>query len=174
MDESRRDLLKKGAIVTGAAWVAPVLISKPAFGNTGGSPAPGTSTTTTTIVSGCVLADTVLDSSQEVPPSSSQGGGLGVVTFDNSTLELCATLTFSTLTSNAISAHIHGPAPAGVNADIVFGFTGVPSATSGTIGPECFTLTEAQRGELCGGLYYFNIHSTNFPGGEIRGQIVPS
>jgi hypothetical protein len=34
-----------------------------------------------------------------------------------------------------------------------------------------FVLTPAQRDELLGGLYYVNIHTAAFPGGEIRGQI---
>ena len=33
------------------------------------------------------------------------------------------------------------------------------------------TITPAQYGDLAAGLYYVNIHTARFPGGEIRGQL---
>ena len=33
-------------------------------------------------------------------------------------------------------------------------------------------LTEAQEADLNGGLNYVNLHTTAFPGGEIRGQLI--
>ena len=173
MDESRRDLLKKGAIVTGAAWVAPVLISKPAFAQTTGSEAPGTTTTTTVQQPTCTVPTVMMSAAQEVPPNASGGIADANVDFDETTNQLCVRITFDFLTSNAIAAHVHGPAPAGVNAPVLFPFSNVPSATSGMIGPQCFTLTAQQRDELCSGQYYLNVHTVNFPGGEIRGQMVP-
>jgi hypothetical protein len=35
-------------------------------------------------------------------------------------------------------------------------------------------LTPAQVADLMNGLSYINIHTSQFPGGEIRGQILPS
>ena len=35
------------------------------------------------------------------------------------------------------------------------------------------TLTPAQLGSLVDQLTYANVHTTNFPGGELRGQILP-
>ena len=91
---------------------------------------------------------------------------------DNVADTITVNTSFSGLTSPAILAHIHGPAPIGVNAPVLFPFTGVPNATSGTIPTQVFTLTTPQIGELEAGLFYVNVHTTNFPGGEIRGQLL--
>ena len=77
----------------------------------------------------------------------------------------------SGLTSPATLAHIHGPAPVGADAPVLFPFTGVPNAISGTIPTQAFTLTTTQIGQLEAGLFYVNVHTPNFPNGEIRGQL---
>ena len=59
-----------------------------------------------------------------------------------------------------------------MNAGILFPFAGVPAATAGSIPTQVFTITSAQVTQLKAGQFYFNVHSTIFPGGEIRGQIV--
>src|SRR5205085_4820168 len=46
-----------------------------------------------------------------------------------------------------------------------------PAATSGTIPEQTFAISAAQVADLRAGLFYFNIHTANFGGGEIRGQI---
>ena len=38
---------------------------------------------------------------------------------------------------------------------------------------EKFEATEGQEANILAGLTYVNIHSQMFPGGEIRGQIIP-
>jgi hypothetical protein len=78
---------------------------------------------------------------------------------------------FSNLSSNATAAHIHGPAAAGANADILFGLEGIPAATSGIIPDQTIAITAAQVTQLKAGQHYFNVHSGNHSGGEIRGQI---
>lgn len=50
---------------------------------------------------------------------------------------------------------------------MVRSFTG---GTSGTIGPLTFDITAQDVADLNAKKWYFNIHTTNFPGGEIRGQ----
>jgi hypothetical protein len=170
VDESRRDLIKKAAVGTGIVWAAPIIHTGVAYA--AGTPEPTTSTSEPP--PGCSFDDRPIDATQEVPPNASPGTGTAVVTFDATTLQLCISATFQNLTTNAIAAHIHGPAAPGVNAPILFNLTGFPNATSGTIPLQCFTLTAAQRDELCGSLYYINIHTQSFPGGEIRGQLVPA
>jgi len=48
---------------------------------------------------------------------------------------------------------------------------GTVTGTSGTIGPLTFNLMPAQVADLRAKRWYCNIHSVNFPGGEIRGQV---
>jgi hypothetical protein len=50
-------------------------------------------------------------------------------------------------------------------------------STKGTPLPASFagqvTLTDAQAAELMAGLWYVNLHTARYPGGEIRGQLEP-
>ena len=54
---------------------------------------------------------------------------------------------------------------------MTFPLTGVPAATSGAIPEQTYPVTPAQIASLEAGQMYFNIHTSAFPGGEIRGQI---
>ena len=54
-----------------------------------------------------------------------------------------------------------------MNAGVIFPLP-LGSPKVGILGP----LTVVQLAELTGGLWYVNIHSNLFPGGEIRGQIL--
>ena len=69
-----------------------------------------------------------------------------------------------------------GVGGAGTNASVLFGFTGVPAATSGAIPEQSFAINATTNGFLTNGFLYMNVHNTNFPNGEIRGQLflVPS
>ncbi len=66
---------------------------------------------------------------------------------------------------SAIDAHIHLGAP-GVNGPVVFGLNSPDSPISDTWAIDTLSLRD-----LLGGNYYVNIHTSAFPGGEIRGQI---
>jgi hypothetical protein len=115
--------------------------------------------------------DAVLNGANEVPPTSSTATGFGTVVLDTSTDTITVNESWSGLTAPATLSHIHGPAPVGVNAPVLFPFTGVPAATTGSIPQQTFTLTPAQVTELESGLYYMNVHTSTFPNGEIRGQL---
>ncbi|MCH8805516.1 MAG: CHRD domain-containing protein [Planctomycetes bacterium] len=109
-----------------------------------------------------------IDASQVVMPmSTSTASGTGNVTYNPGTMMLNWNITFSGLTSAQTAAHFHGPAPFGVNAGVQVGI-GVGSPALGNA-----PITTAQATDLLNGLWYVNIHTTNFPGGEIRGQVVP-
>ena len=77
------------------------------------------------------------------------------------------------LTGNPVGSHIHGEAAKGVNASIKHDFTAlIPKATSGTYkGAVVVDEVAIKQAGLLSGLYYVNIHTATFPGGEIRGQI---
>ena len=63
-------------------------------------------------------------------------------------------------------AHFHGPAAPGANAPPIIVVKDLPSPMKGTA-----TLTDAQIADLQAGKWYFNIHTSAHPGGEIRGQL---
>lgn len=109
-----------------------------------------------------------LGAAQEVPPAVSTATGSAELQFNENTNKLTWKVTYSGLTGPATGAHVHGPAPAGQNAGVVIPFTGNLDAQP--IMGEA-TLTPAQYADLAAGLYYVNIHSARFPGGEIRGQL---
>ena len=79
-------------------------------------------------------------------------------------------LEFSGISGPATMAHIHGPAAPGATAPVMIGFTGFPATTSGTY-DNTFAITPTQVSQMMNGLCYFNIHTSNFAAGEIRGQL---
>jgi len=112
-----------------------------------------------------------LDASQQVPPNTSTATGSGSVVLDDVADTMTVNLSWQGLTGPAIAAHIHGPGAVGTNAAILFPFSNVPSATSGSIPQQVIAITPSQISDLEAGLYYMNAHTPNFPLGEIRGQL---
>lgn len=113
-----------------------------------------------------------LDGLQEVPPNPSPATGSATLVLDAG-LMLHVSCQFSGLVAPLTASHIHAPAPPGVNAPVRFPL--IPPAPpvspiNLTVGP----LTPAQVADLVNGLSYINIHTSQFPGGEIRGQILQS
>jgi cysteine-rich repeat protein len=94
------------------------------------------------------------------------GTGTGTFTMDTVANTLSFNITFSGLGSAEIAAHIHGFAGPGVPAGILFPLPG------GSPKVGVWPFLAAQQANITAGLTYVNIHSVNFPGGEIRGQIL--
>lgn len=115
----------------------------------------------------------VYSGTQEVPPTGSAGTGTISGTYDDATNTISYSITFSGLGSNTTAAHFHGPAAPGIATGVTFAHTGFPTGvTSGSlVGPVTHVLTAQQETDLLAGLWYSNIHTTGFPGGEIRAQI---
>lgn len=111
----------------------------------------------------------VLDSAAEGPTVVSDGFGHGLLSLNGS--ELDYSIYFAGLDSDATAAHLHGPADTSESAGVLFPLSGV-SGTSGTLAGTQ-NLTADQLAELVTGFTYVNIHTTNYPGGEIRGQVRP-
>ncbi|MBJ7600882.1 MAG: CHRD domain-containing protein [Candidatus Nephthysia bennettiae] len=145
-------------------------------------------------LSGSTLADdgsnttrARLSGFQEVPPKLTDGHGTLALRLHSGSIDY--TLTYSGLTSTPLFAHIHF-AQRGVNGGVVAFLCGgggkpVCPAPGGTV---TGTITAANvvavadqnvtAGDFPGllrivrsGDAYANVHSTNFPAGEIRGQI---
>lgn len=92
------------------------------------------------------------------------GSGTATVTIRLGKNELCFTLTVSGLT-NVTAAHIHR----GSSGAIVVPLTAPTSGTSSG----CVTVEKALLQEILGspGAFYVNVHTTAFPGGQVRGDL---
>jgi len=111
-----------------------------------------------------------LSGRQEVPANNSLGSGTCMVTLNATETQAAVACNYRNLTSNALGAHIHDNGPVGVIGPIRFDFS-FTGGTSGTIGPLTFATTPAQVADLRANRWYINIHTSNFTGGEIRGQV---
>jgi hypothetical protein len=117
----------------------------------------------------------VLNSQQEIqdPKPDSNAFGNALMTFTNSDSMLCYSISYSDLVGTENNAHFHAPASVGENASVLFPISPSPSPfgspKTGCVGP----LTDQDRSNLRRGLFYINIHSTTYPSGEIRGQVLP-
>lgn len=112
---------------------------------------------------------------QEVPPTSTPGYGTGTFLLNTAQTQISYSITFSDLITPMTAAHIHN-APEGSNGSVKLNLAGA-GATSGTLAGLWTTtqptqpLTSTLLTELFAGKLYINIHTSTFPGGEIRGQI---
>ena len=108
-----------------------------------------------------------LSGAQEVPPVATSATGLAIVTYDTLSGQLTWNVSYTPLTSPINGAHFHGPTPAGVDANVT-----VPMAHGASPITGSATINATQAAQLLSGQWYINLHSVNFGGGEIRGQVV--
>ncbi|SRR5258706_1324576 len=140
-----------------------------------------------------------LDGPSESPANASPGTGFGTVAYDSTHHVLDLSVSFSGLTGTTTASHIHAPTlvplagTAGV-ATTTPTFAGFPlGVTSGTYnnvldltlassynpsyvsanGGTPASAEAALTAAMAAGKSYWNIHSSTFPGGEIRGFLVP-
>lgn len=118
----------------------------------------------------------VISGAFEVPPNDSPALGTmtGTYDFDANTFSFSWEITDNLIgMPGSPGSHIHN-APAGVNGPVVFGFND-PDGTWPLVGSAVWTdLSQDMVDELFAGNLYINFHTTEFPGGEVRGQIVPA
>jgi len=111
-----------------------------------------------------------LSGDQEVPPVPTPGSGLAMVHIDTVTGFVDISGTYTGMLAPVTAAHLHGLAPAGVNGPVLIGFT-VTGGTSGSFSGSGF-LSAANLAGMLQNLTYINVHTSAFPGGEIRGQVI--
>lgn len=127
-----------------------------------------------------------LSPSNQVPQalnSTGSGGEIsGGITFDTDTsiLHLAvgygSAAGFQNLTGPAKAMHIHGPAGPGTNASVLVSLVpyNFPSSnpTNGGVVVGNIAWPTNDTDALLSGLTYLNVHTDQYPGGEIRGQLV--
>lgn len=122
----------------------------------------------------------IMSGAQEFPANNSTAIGTLDVFYTKETRLLSYTFRWSGLTGPVIASHIHGVSPLGYNAGVVQTFnlanivrcnaasTTACGSYSGTFLVDGVVVKEE---DLLNGMYYVNVHTSAFPGGEIRGQI---
>ena len=110
-----------------------------------------------------------VSASMDGPQAGTASSGVGTLTgtFDDVTKQLSWSITWSGLIGVPTAMHFHGPAGPGVGAGVQ-----VPTGIAGP--PEIggpVVLTPTQETDILAGLWYLNLHTTAFGGGEIRGQV---
>ncbi len=128
------------------------------------------------------LGTGTLNGSLEVPANGSTATGIEVgagLSYDSGLMVMNINLAYGLFGANPLTgaytaAHIHQGA-VGVNGPVVvalpghFAFTPTSGFFSGTV-----PMTVALETALFNNDLYVNIHSTLFPGGEIRAQLIPA
>ena len=101
--------------------------------------------------------------------TGSPGTGFATMTLDDVTNLFSWDISWSGLTGTETVMHFHGPALPTQNAGVQVDFGAISGTASPSIGSTI--ISGAQSADLLAGLWYINIHTTVFPGGEIRGQV---
>jgi len=102
---------------------------------------------------------------QEVPANASLSQGCGRFVIDTDANTVSYRITRSPFATAEVAAHIHGFSAPGVNSGVLH------NLPAGELKVGVWNYAEAQEAGILNGQCYVNIHSTAFPGGEIRGQI---
>jgi hypothetical protein len=149
--------------------------------------------TTTSANEGTITLSTKLSGFQEVPPKLTAGTGAFSATIVGG--KLSYKLTYSGLSSDAFMAHIHfgqravaagifiwlcgsaqAPGPAGTPTCPAGGGTVTGTADAASV--QAIAAQNVSAGDFAGaiaiirsGNAYVNVHTTNYPSGEIRGQL---
>jgi hypothetical protein len=114
----------------------------------------------------------VADGADETPPNTSQATAIGHFFVSADRTKLIYDVKVSNLSSDATMMHLH-MAPRGTSGNVLIGLD-VPAngRAVGCVNP----LQPVGLNALLdpNQVLYLNIHTKNFPGGEIRGQVVPA
>jgi len=121
------------------------------------------------IPDGILFAFGRVDGSAEVPPANADAAGTVAVTVDPSAMTLVAHVN-TVNASDATAAHLH-EAYAGISGPVAIPLA--QDATELSRWSADVTLTADQLAAFRAGRLYANVHTPDFPAGEIRGQVVP-
>lgn len=105
-----------------------------------------------------------LAGANETPANTSAAKGTVSGTYAPDTKVLTYTVTYSGLTPTA--GHLHIGAP-GTSGPVAIPFASLTSPITGTV-----TLSQTQADALTAGNVYANLHSTAYPDGEVRANVI--
>lgn len=109
----------------------------------------------------------MLSGDAEAPPAKTAASGTGTITIG---ADRTISGSVSTVGMKGTMAHIHEAAP-GANGPVT-----IPLQQDGDgkwVVPAGTTLTDAQYQAFRAGRLYVNVHSAQYPGGEVRAQLQP-
>ena len=109
----------------------------------------------------------MLDAPQRLP-TYSPGVGRADFVLERESLRLTWTVTFRDLTTEPVGLHLHGPVPAEGTAPVMFDLAS-DTFRSPVEGEKI--LTEGEVAYLVQHLVYINLHTTQYPEGELRGPV---
>jgi uncharacterized protein (DUF1800 family) len=116
-----------------------------------------------------------LNGASEVPPEITSATGSATVILSPDETSALISLSFSNLSSPQTSAHIHGPADPGNNAPGILKDLDQPLGQVSNLlwvfAPVGGVTVQDQVNALKTGRLYANVHTANFPSGEIRGWL---
>ncbi len=128
-----------------------------------------------TVQSQVIELRATLNAQQEVPATTSPATGSAIMLYDVAANTFDLVVSIDGMSNPATASHLH-EAAAGANGGVVTNLGGEAAYTrSGSSLRATFrNLTHGgDQLRLIQGGAYFNIHSAQFPGGEIRGQLMP-
>ena len=111
----------------------------------------------------------LLSADEQSAPTESPGSGRAEFILDRPTQRLDWSVAYGNLTSEVVAAHVHGPQTPGGNAGVLFDLApaGMGSPLTGSR-----VLNDGELEYLLTGRMYVNIHTTKYPPGELRGQVM--
>jgi hypothetical protein len=164
-----------------AVGTSVTLIALPDAGNVFAGWSAGTGSATCTGTGSCIISmnaassitatfeplitfNLVLEGVQQSPRATTPAIGSGTVVVNTVANTLTYNVSYSDLAGTFTIAHFHGPAAREANAGVKIDITANPA--SGTV-----TYLEADEADILAGRWYYNLHTSAFPGGEIRAQL---
>jgi len=111
-----------------------------------------------------------LDGTQETPPDTSHATGTAWAVMSPDLQTFTYGLTYADLSAPYTASHFHAGA-AGIGGPVILPITAYHGNTANDTAS---TPPDSIIGDFVSGKMYVNVHSTRFPGGEIRGQLWPT
>ena len=102
--------------------------------------------------------------------SGALGTGTANMTLDTDTNLLTWNISWAGLSGPVTAMHFHGAANPNQNAAVQIDIGAVSGLNTPSIGN--LIVADQQEADLLAGLWYINIHTAQFPPGEIRGQVL--